>query len=109
MHFSELEILPSDALREFYISINRVKLSDDIRLFHLGVGVMSNGDPYRDSHYNISIDATGNSTLPPVLNALELFFAMSTTNLATDSRDGTHISYTQLHVYSSHLYISSRY
>ncbi|KAK1699303.1 hypothetical protein QYE76_016000 [Lolium multiflorum] len=87
MHFSELQILPRNALREFYLSINSVKLSDDVRLFYLGVGVLSNESPYRDSHYNISIVATANSTLPPVINALELFFAMSTSNLATDSRD----------------------
>ncbi|CAM0907929.1 unnamed protein product [Alopecurus aequalis] len=87
MHFSEVQILRSNALRRFDIRINGVKQSGDVRLYYLGVGVIYNENPYRDSQYNISLSATANSTLPPVMNALELFFAMSTTNLATDSRD----------------------
>ncbi|KAF6996953.1 hypothetical protein CFC21_013225 [Triticum aestivum] len=87
MHFSELQLLPSNALRQFDININGVRLSDDIRLFYLGVGVIYNENPYRDGNYNISINATANSTLPPILNALELFSIMSTTNFGTDSRD----------------------
>ncbi|KAM3411930.1 hypothetical protein ACQJBY_003540 [Aegilops geniculata] len=87
MHFSELQLPPSNALRQFDININGVRLSDDIRLFYLGVGVIYNEKPYRDGNYNISINATANSTLPPILNALELFSIMSTTNFGTDSRD----------------------
>ncbi|VAH09522.1 unnamed protein product [Triticum turgidum subsp. durum] len=87
MHFSELQLLPSNALRQFDININGVRLSDDIRLFYLGVGVIYNEKPYRDSNYNISINATANSTLPPILNALELFSIMSMTNFGTDSGD----------------------
>lgn len=89
MHFSELQVLPSNALRQFDISINGVRLSEAIRLFYLGVGVIFNENPYRDGNYNISINATSNSTLPPIINALELFFVMSTTNFGTDSWDGT--------------------
>nr|XP_020163883.1 putative leucine-rich repeat receptor-like protein kinase At2g19210 [Aegilops tauschii subsp. strangulata] len=87
MHFSELQLLPSNALRQFDININGVRLSDDIRLFYLGVGVIYNEKPYRDGNYNISINATANSTLPPILNALELFSIMSMTNFDTDSGD----------------------
>uniref|UniRef100_A0ACD5YEQ5 Uncharacterized protein n=1 Tax=Avena sativa TaxID=4498 RepID=A0ACD5YEQ5_AVESA len=88
MHFSEVQILPSGIMRQLYVSINGVKVSKDVTLSYLGAGVVYNGDhPYRDSYYNISINATINSTLPPLMNAIELFFAMPTTNLATDSRD----------------------
>uniref|UniRef100_A0ACD5ZIC1 Uncharacterized protein n=1 Tax=Avena sativa TaxID=4498 RepID=A0ACD5ZIC1_AVESA len=89
MHFSELQILSSHALRQFDVRINGVKVSGDVTVSYLGTGVVYNKEdgPYRDSHYNISLNATENSTLPPLMNALELFFAMSTTNLATDSRD----------------------
>ncbi|KAM0899380.1 hypothetical protein ACQ4PT_021267 [Festuca glaucescens] len=81
-------ILPTNALREFYVSINGVKMASYIRLPYLGVNMVYNQDaPYRESRYNISIGVTANSTLPPVLSAIELFFSMSTTNLATDSRD----------------------
>jgi hypothetical protein len=97
-HFSELQILPTNALREFYVSINGAKVANNIRLPYLGVNMVYNQDaPYRDSRYNISIGVTANSTLPPVLSAIELFFSMSTTNLATDSRDGTHIAHITTH------------
>ncbi|XBJ26828.1 hypothetical protein VPH35_004180 [Triticum aestivum] len=88
MHFSELQLLPSDALRQFDININGVSRFTPRGISPtLGVGVIYNEKPYRDSNYNISINATANSTLLPILNALELFSIMSMTNFGTDSGD----------------------
>lgn len=51
-----------------------------------------NSKPVRGStRYNISINATANSTLPPIINAVELFSVISTSNIGTDSQDGTYI------------------
>ncbi|KAM0899378.1 hypothetical protein ACQ4PT_021263 [Festuca glaucescens] len=64
-HFSELQILPTNALREFYVSINGVKVANHIRLPYLGVNMVYNQDhPYRDSHYNISIGVTASCSFP---------------------------------------------
>jgi hypothetical protein len=52
-----------------------------------------NSNPGRGfPHYNISINATANSTLPPMINAVEVFSVIPTTNVGTDSQDGTCIS-----------------
>lgn len=41
------------------------------------------------TEYEIFINATDNSTLPPFINAIEIFSVISTTNVVTDSSDGT--------------------
>uniref|UniRef100_M8APZ3 Malectin-like domain-containing protein n=1 Tax=Aegilops tauschii TaxID=37682 RepID=M8APZ3_AEGTA len=88
MHFSELQILPSSAVRQFYVSINDMELNmTAAKLYYHGTGVISNVKPYRYDKFNISLHATTNSTLPPIINAIELFSVMSTSNLGTDSRD----------------------
>jgi hypothetical protein len=42
----------------------------------------------RNSSYSLSVVATSDSTLPPILNAAEIFTVFPTTNLSTDSQDG---------------------
>ncbi|XP_048556797.1 probable LRR receptor-like serine/threonine-protein kinase At1g05700 [Triticum urartu] len=88
MHFSELQLLPSNAERQFYISINDMQLPEPVSPHYLGTGFVSNGNArYRDNKYNISMYATANSTLPPVISAVEFFSVISATNIATDSQD----------------------
>lgn len=90
MHFSELQFLPSNDKRQFYISINSMQLPEPVSLYYLGTGSVSNEKvPYRHNKYNISMYATANSTLPPVISAIEFFSVISTTSIATDSQDGT--------------------
>nr|AWA44823.1 hypothetical protein SO179B13_000003 [Saccharum officinarum] len=40
------------------------------------------------TRYNVSLNATANSTLPPMINAMEVFSLIPTTNVGTDSIDG---------------------
>ncbi|KAM3411919.1 hypothetical protein ACQJBY_003536 [Aegilops geniculata] len=88
MHFSELQILPSSAVRQFYVSINGMELNmTAAKLYYHGTGVISNVKPYRYDKFNISLHATTNSTLPPIINAIELFSVMPTSILGTDSQD----------------------
>jgi hypothetical protein len=50
---------------------------------------MYNGEPHPCStHYNITMKAASNSTLPPILNAFEYFSVISTANLATVINQG---------------------
>ncbi|KAI5019610.1 hypothetical protein ZWY2020_044498 [Hordeum vulgare] len=88
MHFSELQLLPSNAVREFYVNLNgKPWYPSGFTPDYLYSGATYNSLPSRHSRYNISINATANSTLPPIINAVEVFSVIPTTNIATDSQD----------------------
>ncbi|OEL26034.1 putative LRR receptor-like serine/threonine-protein kinase [Dichanthelium oligosanthes] len=90
MHFSELQLLPGNALRQFYINLNgKPWYPEAFTPTYLVSDSTYNSNPSRGfPHYNISINATANSTLPPMINAVEIFSVISTTNVGTDSQDG---------------------
>lgn len=92
LYFSELQKLPRGAVREFYIYINGLEM-------YVRKGYYS--PPYLLSHaiynfiplpvrnrYNVSLKATANSTLPPIINAIEIFSVINTTNVGSNSSDG---------------------
>ncbi|OEL13014.1 Receptor-like protein kinase [Dichanthelium oligosanthes] len=89
MHFSELQVVPRNAVREFYVNLNgKLWYPDGITPFYLSAGFAYDMDPLPDSaRYNISINATANSTLPPFINAIEIFSVISTNKVGTDSQD----------------------
>ncbi|OEL26035.1 Receptor-like protein kinase [Dichanthelium oligosanthes] len=91
MHFSELQLLPSNAVRQFYINLNgKLWYPKAFTPEYLYTDATYNSNPYRGvARYNISINATANSTLPPIINAVEVFSVISTANVGTDSQDGT--------------------
>jgi hypothetical protein len=93
MYFSELQELPPNALRQYYINRNGELLtfSDETDTYtpsYLGDGYVFSAQPFQASQYNVSINATAKSTLPPIINAIELFSIISTTTVGTDSHDG---------------------
>uniref|UniRef100_A0ACD5TEU9 Uncharacterized protein n=1 Tax=Avena sativa TaxID=4498 RepID=A0ACD5TEU9_AVESA len=88
MHFSELQVLSSNALREFYINVNgELSYPGGFTPNYLITGYVYNRFASWNGHYNMSINATANSTLPPIINALEMYSVIPTTNLGTDSND----------------------
>ncbi|WVZ99319.1 LOW QUALITY PROTEIN: hypothetical protein U9M48_044640 [Paspalum notatum var. saurae] len=88
MYFSELQLLPSSAVRDLYITINDVFWSTFMPDY-LYSGYVGDQTPTwsGSDRYNISISTTANSTLPPIINAVEVYSVISTTNVATDSAD----------------------
>ncbi|KAM0847867.1 hypothetical protein ACQ4PT_054754 [Festuca glaucescens] len=85
MHFTELEILSSNAVCEFYINLNgELWHRDAATPAYLYSGPSYNTVASRKSQYDITINATASSTLPPIINALEVYSAIPTTNLGTD-------------------------
>jgi hypothetical protein len=91
LHFADIEVLTGNESREFYINLNGElwfeKAYTPTYLYHED---SYNIYPFRVStRYNISLNATANSTRPPIINAFELFTVFSTGNLGTDSHDGT--------------------
>ncbi|RLN28627.1 putative leucine-rich repeat receptor-like protein kinase [Panicum miliaceum] len=89
MHFSELELLPGSAARQFYVNLNgKPWYPKPYKPMYLISDTIYNSNPGRGfPHYNISINATANSTLPPIINAVEVFSVIPTTNVGTDSQD----------------------
>ena len=91
MYFSELQLLRGNATRQFYININGyLWLPEAFTPDYLRTNPVYSISPSQGSaRYNVSINATANSTLPPIINAVEVFSVISTTNVGTDSQDGT--------------------
>jgi hypothetical protein len=90
MHFSELQELPHGALRQFYINFNGRFVEDftpDLLYAETAYNVIPVGGN-SNTRYNVSLNATANSTLPPIINAMEVFSLIPTTNVGTDSIDG---------------------
>ncbi|KAK1618696.1 hypothetical protein QYE76_024213 [Lolium multiflorum] len=89
MHFTELELLPSNVVREFYIDLNGKLWHRDaiVTPAYLYTSSSYNTIASRKRQYDIFINPTANSTLPPIINALELYSVMPTTNLGADFAD----------------------
>ncbi|TVU20527.1 hypothetical protein EJB05_36740, partial [Eragrostis curvula] len=89
MHFSELKVLLKNESREFYINVNgELWYPSGITPDYLGSAAIYSTEPFPASaQYEVSINATANSTLPPIINAAEIFSIISTTNLGTDAPD----------------------
>ncbi|PUZ65101.1 hypothetical protein GQ55_3G196300 [Panicum hallii var. hallii] len=86
MHFSELQELRG-AVRQFYINFNG-RYVDVFTTELLYSEATYNVIPIRGyTRYNVSLNATANSTLPPIINAMEVFSLIPTTNVGTDSMD----------------------
>ncbi|KAM0828343.1 hypothetical protein ACQ4PT_067621 [Festuca glaucescens] len=91
LHFAELQVLPSNAVRE----LNVLLFGDPwyTRGFTPGYlydTVAYNTIPFTSNFrrwYSIRIEASGNATLPPFINAAEIFSIFPTTNVGTDSQD----------------------
>ncbi|KAI5019605.1 hypothetical protein ZWY2020_044493 [Hordeum vulgare] len=85
VYMAELHLLPSNALRQFYIKLNgKLWNTKTLGLKYLETTIMYNEKPDYASHqYIFSMEATANSTLPPILNALEIFSVVPTTGIAT--------------------------
>uniref|UniRef100_A0A0E0QNS8 Protein kinase domain-containing protein n=1 Tax=Oryza rufipogon TaxID=4529 RepID=A0A0E0QNS8_ORYRU len=87
MHFSELQLVQGNAVRAFNISLNDEWL-DRMMPDYLYADADYNTVPFRGSNrYNLTFRATANSTLPPIINALEIFSVIPTTNVPTYAKD----------------------
>ncbi|KAM3411906.1 hypothetical protein ACQJBY_003527 [Aegilops geniculata] len=89
MYMAELQLLPSNALRQFYVKLNgKLWNTKTLGLKYLETTVMYNEKPDYASHqYIFSLEATTNSTLPPIVNAFEIFSAVPTTGISTAAQE----------------------
>ncbi|KAM0869689.1 hypothetical protein ACQ4PT_040509 [Festuca glaucescens] len=87
LHFSEVRALNSSEARicEIYLN-NNLWYSKPISPVYLYSGAVF-GTVTGKAQYNYRIEPTNNSTLPPIMNALEIFLMVHTAERATDGGD----------------------
>lgn len=85
LHFADFQ---NSQLRQFNISFNTLR-DDQYSPPYLAPFVVSNNGWYRsnDGEYNITLQATTASKLPPMINAIELYIRISHVNPRTLPRD----------------------
>ncbi|KAK1256988.1 putative LRR receptor-like serine/threonine-protein kinase [Acorus gramineus] len=74
MHFSELRLLKTNESRKFSFQINGQSLYKPFQPDYLSVDTIFCPNPLKGTTYNVSFQKTSDSTLPPILNAVEVYF-----------------------------------
>ncbi|XP_072952218.1 probable LRR receptor-like serine/threonine-protein kinase At1g51880 [Typha angustifolia] len=85
-HFSELQVLSSNDVREFNIFLNGELWFDHMRPPYLMADYVY-AELRRASTYNFSLVSTTNATLPPLINAIEVFSLVSLVEVMTNLDD----------------------
>jgi Malectin-like domain len=86
LYFSEIQSVVSPAFREFDVLSDGYLNATEVpqALYTEWLSYIHTGN----TEYYLSLVATSNSTLPPLLNALELYILIPATGLPTYSGDG---------------------
>ncbi|XP_062231940.1 putative leucine-rich repeat receptor-like serine/threonine-protein kinase At2g19230 [Phragmites australis] len=89
VHVAELRSLAGNATRQFYLTINgKLWYGLPETPHYLFTDVIYDREPHQGfNQYNVSLNATANSTLPPIINAVEVFSVISTANIGTEAQD----------------------
>ncbi|KAL1806073.1 hypothetical protein ACET3Z_029141 [Daucus carota] len=89
LHFSEVQSLHRNQTREFDIYLNGDLWSQySIRPFNQSTTTLPSASPEKAaSKYEIQIQKTNRSTLPPIINAVELYTVKQFLQLQTDDED----------------------
>ena len=99
MHFAELEKLKANQSRSFNITVNGESFYEFIVPNYLhATTVYSTSALTIAEEYEVSIFRTENSTLPPILNAVEIYSVKKLLQSETDQEDGM-----LLHMYALNL------
>uniref|UniRef100_A0A452ZLR3 Malectin-like domain-containing protein n=2 Tax=Aegilops tauschii subsp. strangulata TaxID=200361 RepID=A0A452ZLR3_AEGTS len=91
LYFAELQ---RDAVREFYITVNgELAYPRVMTPLYLATDAIYGRQPDDGfDRYDISLNATANSTLPPIINGVEVFLLLPTTGVATVLQDASAIT-----------------
>lgn len=90
MHLAEIEVLQRNQTREFNIYLNDELWYDrPFSPFNLTSTTIYSTEPEKNySTYVLTLNKTQKSTLPPIINALEIFTVKQLLQWQTDDRDG---------------------
>ncbi|THU72701.1 hypothetical protein C4D60_Mb04t14950 [Musa balbisiana] len=88
LYFAELQNLKGNSTRVFNVTRNGESRFSWYTPPYLSIGYIYSVVPFKGySRYQYLLLATSNSTLPPIINAFEVYSLMQLTQAATDSRD----------------------
>ncbi|XVE70541.1 hypothetical protein DITRI_Ditri10aG0080200 [Diplodiscus trichospermus] len=87
MYFAEVQQLERNQTRKFNISWNGSIISRPLIPRYLSASTISNSEAFTGKEHRISIYKTGDATLPPILNAIEIYMAKQLDELPTLSED----------------------
>ena len=89
LYFAEVQRLPSNALRRFDILVDNVtwNSSQGYSPKYLSAELVKR-TVQGSSQHTVSLVATPDATLPPILNAFEIYTVLPMTELATNDGDG---------------------
>lgn len=94
LYFAELQRVPSDGLRQFDILVDNATGSDGssqgFTPRYLSAAAVKRTVQGPGQH-NVSLVATPAATLPPILNAFEIYAVKPMTEMPTDDVDGIHL------------------
>ncbi|KAJ3678982.1 hypothetical protein LUZ61_021146 [Rhynchospora tenuis] len=92
LDFADVQPWPNNSLREFNLYANDVKVWDyPIPVSYLNPSFA----PYTttgQTNYSVSLRSTPNATLPPILNAFEIYIILPVTSKPTNTGDGIAIN-----------------
>ncbi|KAJ3671061.1 hypothetical protein LUZ60_008487 [Juncus effusus] len=96
-HFAEIQSLPSSGKREFNIFYNEEIWFEHETPKYLKINSLYSTGPLSDpksgtDEFHFTLNATSNSTVPPLINAMEIFSVLSVNNAMTDLDDVEAIS-----------------
>ncbi|RWW44540.1 hypothetical protein BHE74_00049690 [Ensete ventricosum] len=103
VYFAELQ---QNASRQFFVYLNGALLNDAKPFtpdFLVSDAIYNINPSTGYGELNISLVATDSSTLPPLLNAVEVFSTMRNTNVASDGGDGKPVSSSSLFMVSARM------
>ncbi|XP_022730781.1 probable LRR receptor-like serine/threonine-protein kinase At4g29180 isoform X2 [Durio zibethinus] len=87
MYFAEFQRLEKNQTRKFNISWNGSLMFGPFVPRFLYAVTISNSEAFTGKEHRISIHKTGDATLPPILNAIEIYTAKQLDELPTFSED----------------------
>lgn len=88
MHFAEIEQLQANESREFNILYNGRHFYGPVSPEYLLRTTVYTITPFSGSYHNFSISKTGDSTLPPLINAFETYTVKELSQSESDQQDG---------------------
>lgn len=88
LYFAEVEALQRNQSRKFNVSWNGSPLFGPYSPRYLYAATLANLKALVGNNHRISIDKTDDSTLPPILNAVEIYRAILVKESLTNTEDG---------------------
>ena len=91
LHFAEIVMLNASQLRSFNVTIDGNDWYRSLVPSYLSTGTLYSPSVLPRGKYQFSIIKTQSSTLPPIINAVEIYSVKNLSQSATDQEDGMYV------------------